>query len=125
MPGYELSASEGLSSVTVDNAHNSSDVFVKLVSLKSLKPVPVRVCFIPAYSRFTFENVSPGRYDVRYRDLSSGGYSKTEDFALTETSTYEGTEYSTLSLTLYKVANGNMHIERIDESEFEATNVEE
>ena len=59
-----------------------------------------------------------GRYDVRYRDLDTGGLSKTEEFILEEKKTYSGTSYSNLTLTLYKVANGNMTTEAIDESEF-------
>jgi hypothetical protein len=118
MPGYQLLAKGGLSSVTIDNSRNSSDVFLKLVSLDSAKAFPVRVCYIPAHAQFTFETVTAGRYDVRYRDLESGGYSKTEDFTLHETRTYQGTEFSNLSLTLYKVANGNMHTESITEADF-------
>lgn len=116
--GYEILAVGGLSSVTVDNTRNSSDVFLKLVALSSTEAYPVRLCYIPAYSQFKFESVAAGRYDVRYRDLSSGGLSKTDEFTLTETRTFQGTEFSNLSLTLYKVANGNMHTETIDESEF-------
>jgi len=118
IPGYQIFAGGGLSSVTVDNTRNSSDVFLKLVSLNSAQAYPVRLCYIPAYSQFKFQTVAAGRYDVRYRDLSSGGYSKTEEFRLTERKTNKGTEFSNLSLTLYKVSNGNMHTETIDESEF-------
>ena len=118
MPGYPLLAGGGLSSVTVDNSRNSSDVFLKLVSLDSVEAFPVRVCFIPAHSQLKFQTVAAGRYDVRYRDLESGGYTKTEEFTLNETRTYQGTEFSNLSLTLNKVANGNMHTETINESEF-------
>lgn len=118
VPGYPQLAGGGLSSVTIDNRRNSSDVFLKLVSLDQVRAYPVRVCFIPARSQFTFQTVAAGRYDVRYRDLDSGGYSKTDPFTLDETTTYSGTEFSNLSLTLYKVANGNMHTKSIDESEF-------
>jgi hypothetical protein len=118
IPGYPQLAGGGLSSVTVDNRRNSSDVFLKLVSLDRVTAYPVRVCFIPARSQFTFQTVAAGRYDVRYRDLDSGGYSKTEPFTLDETRTFSGTEFSNLSLTLYKVANGNMRTNAIDESEF-------
>lgn len=118
LSGYEALATGGLSSVTVDNTKNSSDVFLKLVSLDSAVAYPVRVCFIPAYSQFVFQNVVQGRYDVRYRDLSSGGYSKTEEFSLIETRTVGGTNFSNISLTLYKVAHGNMQTEAIDESQF-------
>ena len=47
-----------------------------------------------------------------------GNLSKTEEFSLKETPTFNGTEYSNLTLTLYKVSNGNMHTETIAESEF-------
>lgn len=118
IPGYQILAGGGLSSVTVDNTRNSSDVFLKLISLNSTQAYPVRLCYIPAYSQFKFLAVAAGRYDVRYQDLTSGGFSKTEEFTLNETRTYQGTEFSNLTLTLYKVANGNMHTESIDESQF-------
>ena len=102
----------------IDNTRNSSDVFLKLVWLSSVEAIPARMCYIPAYSSFTFSSVMKGRYDVRYRDLGSGGLSKTEEFLLDETETYSGKSYSNLTLTLYKVANGNMTTEAIDESEF-------
>jgi hypothetical protein len=116
--GYQIQAQGGLSTVTIDNTSNSSDVFLKLVWLSSSEAIPARMCYIPAYSRFTFSSVMAGRYDVRYRDLTTGGLSKTEEFILEERATYSGTSYSTLSMTLYKVANGNMTTESIDESEF-------
>jgi len=102
----------------IDNTQNSSDVFLKLVSIVGGKPTPARCCFIPAYSRFTFGNVLAGTYDVRYQDLESGGFSKTDEFTLAETRTYQGFEYSEISLTLYKVLHGNMEIEEISEAEF-------
>ena len=118
IPGYQILGGGGLSSVTVDNTRNSSDVFLKLVSLNSTQAYPIRLCYIPAYSQFKFQAVAAGRYDVRYQDLTSGGYSKTEEFSLHETKTYQGTQFSNLTLTLYKVSNGNMHTEAIDESQF-------
>ena len=116
--GYEILARNGHSTVTIDNSRNHSDVFLKLVALDAATDYPVRICFVPASSQFVFQGVAPGRYDVRYRDLSSGSLSKTEAFTLSQTQTNQGTEYSTLSLTLYKVVNGNMHTAAIDESQF-------
>lgn len=116
--GYQIQAQGGLSTVTIDNSRNSSDVFLKLVWLSDSQAIPARMCYIPAYSSFTFSSVMTGRYDVRYRDLDTGGLSKTEEFILEEKQTYSGTTYSTLTLTLYKVANGNMTTVAIDESQF-------
>lgn len=116
--GYKKLHTDGLSSVTIDNSSNNSDVFVKLVALTDKEAYPVRMFFIPAYSKFKVSNISSGRYDIRYRDLSNGGLAKSESFALEETSTYNGTRYSEMTMTLYKVRNGNMQTYDISESEF-------
>lgn len=116
--GYQQLNIAGLSNVTVDNSKNDSDVFVKLVSLNSAKAYPVRQFYIPAFSKFTLNKVTAGNYDIRYRDLSNGGLSRSEAFNLKETSTYNGTQYSNLTMTLYKVQNGNMQTYGLSEAEF-------
>lgn len=118
VPGYPGSATNGSSTITIDNTRNSSDVFLKLISLESGKMKPVRFCYIKAFSDFKLKNVAPGRFDVRYQDLSLGSFSKTEEFSIVETKTSRGTEFTDLRLTLYKVSNGNMVTEQIDPSEF-------
>ena len=118
MPGYPKLHLDGLSSVTVDNSRNDSDVFVKLVYLAGGESYAVRVFYIPAFRSFTLGNVRSGAYDVRYRDLDSGALSRSEPFELEETQTYDGTRYSDMTLTLYKVANGNMQTYGLSESEF-------
>ena len=115
---YPLIHSEGLSTVTVDNSQGDSDVFVKLVSLEGDEAYPVRQFYIPAFGRFTLETVTAGRYDVRYRDLSTGGLSRSEDFNLEEVSIDRGVQFSNLTLTLYKVRNGNMKTYDLSETEF-------
>lgn len=116
--GYEILNNDGLSTVTVDNSKNDSDVFVKLVFLNGPQAYPVRQFYIPAFGRFTLEKVTAGNYDVRYRDLSSGGLSRSESFNLEEISTYNGTQFSNITMTLYKVVNGNMQTYGLSESEF-------
>ncbi len=116
--GFQQLHSHGLSKVTVDNSQNGSDVFVKLVSLDGPPAYPVRIFFIPAYSSFMLSSVTAGKYDIRYRDLETGGLSRSEAFSLDETRTYEGTRFSEVTLTLYKVRNGNMQTYGLDESEF-------
>lgn len=115
--GYSLDNSDGRSSVTVDNTQNDSDIFVKLYWLNG-GTVPVRHFFIPAHSSFSLENVNIGTYDVRYKDLSTGMKYRTEEFQLEEIDTGDGIQYSDLSLTIYKVQNGNMETYDIDESQF-------
>jgi hypothetical protein len=116
--GYQRLHASGLSTVTVDNSRNDSDVFVKLVSLDGLQAYPVRTFFIPAYGMFTLSKVDVGRYDVRYRDLSNGGLSRSEAFDLEEIEIQGGTQFSNLRMTLYKVQHGNMQTYRLSEVEF-------
>jgi hypothetical protein len=117
MEGYATFNNSGMSSVTVDNTGNDTDVFVKLVSAGGRGKV-VRTVFIPAFQKFKVEKVDAGRYDVRYRDLDSGAISKSEPFTLVQTETEEGIRYSNISMTLYKVSNGNMQTYAIPENEF-------
>ena len=116
--GYQRLHANGLSSVTVDNSRNDSDVFVKLVSLDSAQAYPVRQFFIPAFGSFTLNKVTAGSYDIRYRDLGNGGLSRSEAFSLEEISTYNGTQFSNLTMTLYKVQHGNMQTYGLSETEF-------
>ena len=116
--GYAKLNRTGLSSATVDNSRLESDVLVKLVSLDAYPPVPVRTFFIPAGASFKAGKITPGRYDVRYRDLQTGGLSRSEAFTLTETEGFDGTQFSNITMTLYKVRNGNMKTYGLGEADF-------
>lgn len=116
--GFPIDHADGLSRVTVDNSQNDSDVFVKLVSLDGQNAFPVRSFFIPSHGSFTLNEVTAGRYDIRYRDLDSGHLSRSEQFDLEEVQEYNGTRYSNMTLTLYKVHNGNMQTFSLSEDEF-------
>jgi len=118
LPGYPRLNVGGNSRVTIDNGQNDSDVFVKLVSLDGASAYPVRQFYIPAGRRFTLEDVREGSYDIRYKDLNSGALSRSEQFSLTETRTSQGIRYSSLTLTLYKVRNGNMQMFSLADDEF-------
>ena len=69
-------------------------------------------------SQFTIKNIRAGLYDIRYRDLDSGSLSKSESFVLEEIKTYDGVEYSNLTMTLYKIQNGNMQTYGLSEEQF-------
>jgi hypothetical protein len=116
--GYPKLRNSGLSSVTIDNSQNDSDVFVKLVSLDTAEAFPVRHFYIPALGKFTVNKVTKGIYDIRYRDINTGALSRSESFDLVEIPTVNGTEYSMYTMTLYKVQNGNMQTFGLSESEF-------
>lgn len=116
--GYKRLYVNGLSNVIVDNSRNDSAVFLKLFSLKSNQPLAIRVIYIKTGGKFTLTNVPAGNYDIRYQNLVSGDFSKTDPFNLSEIQTDEGTRFSNITMTLYKVQNGNMHTYPIDESSF-------
>lgn len=118
LAGEPQSHNTGHSEITIDNGRNSSDVFLKLVALQGKVARPARQIFIPAHGRFSIKNLAPGLYDIRYRDLSSGGLSRSQSMQLSETTTPRGTQYSVITLTLYKVANGNATTYALSEDEF-------
>jgi len=120
--GFPYLNVEGHSTVTVDNSDGDSDVLIKLVSIGGAKAYPVRTAFIPATSRLTFDKLTPGSYDIRYRDLDDGTLTRTEAFDVDEHKLRDargaGVEYTTLSFTLYKVRDGNAQSFPLAESEF-------
>ena len=120
--GYAQLRMDGMSSVTIDNSQNDSAVHGRLFSLDDATPFPIRNFWIAPSSKFTVQRIRPGRYDVRYRDLKSGYLSRTEGFSLEEFPIIDqgrrGTRASRVTMTLYKVHNGNMQTYGIDESEF-------
>ncbi|MGO4761940.1 J domain-containing protein [Cupriavidus sp. 2KB_3] len=117
LAGYPVLNSNGLSTVTVDNTRNLSDVFLKLVSIEGDAAIPVRTSFVRSGSMFTMENIAPGRYDVRYRSLDSGEIFRSERFDLKEIQEANGTSFANNTLTLYSVMGKSKSV-TITESEF-------
>jgi hypothetical protein len=70
--GYPLLNDSGGLGLTLDNSQNSADMFIKLVSLGSNPPQPVRHLFVPAQGSLAVEQLTPGRYELRYRNLATG-----------------------------------------------------
>lgn len=115
---YPHSNTSGISKVTIDNSANDADVFVKLVERTVLANITARVFFISAGERFTLNRVSPGQYDIRYKDLNTGALARTDPFEVQELETYQGTRYSDITLTLHKVMGGHMQIHELSDGEF-------
>ena len=108
----------GHSQVTIDNSNNNSEVHVKLVFHDLKSQFPVREFFIPAFGKFILPKVAQGFYDIRYRDLISGELLKSQGFRLEESREEGGIRYSSITMTLYTVINGNMSTYPISENEF-------
>lgn len=111
-------AAGGLSELTVDNTSGGSDVYIKLCSFAAKKCDGLRHVFIPQGSSFTMTNIVAGTYDIRYRDLTSGHIAKSEAVALRQIEDDQGTRYSVIRLTLYRVQHGNMSFEPLSEDQF-------
>lgn len=109
----------GLCNVTVDNTQNNMPVYVRIWDM--VRHTPVRAFYIRQGEEFTAENVTPGLYEVRYIELYENDApaqgAKSEQFHLEQRQTYGGTQYSEISLTLYKVRNGNMQTTSIAANE--------
>ena len=116
--GYPIARADGLSKLTIDNSSNDTDVFVKLVALDTEQTLPIRHAYIPAYSSFTMNKIRAGNYDVRHMDLMDGSLSRSESFNLEEIRTADGVRFSVTTMTLYKVAQGNMQSYPLAADEF-------
>jgi len=110
---------DDLSSLTVDNRQNTSDMLVKLFDRKSERAFAVRVFFLRAQEQFTLANLPAGAYDIRYQNLDSGIILKSQPFNLEQIQQPDGSlQYSVTSLTLFVVSNGNTRSEIIGPEEF-------
>ena len=116
---YPTASPDDLSSLTVDNRQNTSDMLVKLFDRSSEHPIAVRVLFLRAHDQFTLANVASGAYDIRYQDLDSGIISRSQPFNLEQSQQPDGSvQYSVTSLTLFVVSDGNTRSEIIGPDEF-------
>ena len=112
----EILNNDGLCEFTVDNTRNDMPVYVRIWDMNLLKPV--RAFTIAQGEKFTVEDLSPGRYEVRYKELYENDVppfgSKSEIFYLEQYETFSGISYSVMELTLYKVVGGNTRTTQID-----------
>jgi curved DNA-binding protein CbpA len=118
VPGYEVQDADGLSTVTVDNSQNASAMFVKLVRAGEPRSDQSRAFYLPANESFTMKKVTAGRYELHYQDLGDGSRWGSEPFDVTQTPEDDGTSFSRISITLYKVPHGNFDTHSLSASEF-------
>gem|GEM_PF-578279 len=112
--GYPIELVEGNSSITIVNLLNDSDVFVKVLSLDTTPPKPVRTVFVRASDQFTVRTVAAGRYELRYRDLDSGVLYRTDPFSIDS----QGAKHSALPISLDDPNDLSTHTHPISEEEF-------
>lgn len=116
--GYPQTNTGGLSEVLVDNAENDTDMFAKLVSLDGPTALPVRTFFVAARSRFVLTELRIGTYDLRYRNLASGGLLRSPAFILEEVRTEAGTRQSMPTMKMYNTSDGSLQTYSLGDAEF-------
>ncbi len=109
----------GRSTMTVDNTANDTAVLVKLFPTAVSNAAAVRVFTIRAKDSWIKTSISAGTYELRYEDLASKAFTKTESLTLSEREIDSGVEFSQIKVTLYKVRNGNMKTQAIVKSDFD------
>lgn len=115
--GTKQIAQGGLSTFKVDKTKGGGDAVVRLY--RGGKKPSARNMFVKNGESFTAGAVAPGAYRLRYRYIGSvDTFEAEETFTLAETPTENGTRFSTVTVTLYKVANGNLSVKKVDASEF-------
>lgn len=108
--GYPTRFVDGHATLAVDNAENTFDVFAKLCRLDGASRVVARVFLVTAGGQFTLTDLTAGRYDLRYRDLTSGSLSRSDPLDLEETP---------VAGRIYKIRGGTVKTFALAESGFE------
>jgi hypothetical protein len=80
--GCEQLNKDGESLATIDNRQTMSDMLVKLFDHRTDRLI--RIFFLRAGDTFTMKNVSPGEYDIRYKNLDTGLNRESEPVVLAE-----------------------------------------
>ena len=62
--------------------------------------------------------MTPGHYDVRYKNLDTGQVRKSQKFEVSLKKTSEGGHYMGWTIGLYDVTNGTVYHETIPEHDF-------
>lgn len=117
LPGTKQRHTQGRCEIVVDNVLHDADVHVKWVALAADAggdPIIVREAFISARSQMRFENLPPGRYELRYRSLSTGLIFRAAVVQLSE----DPSTSSSKTVSLYKVVPGNVQRPILSEEAF-------
>ncbi|MCY7369771.1 MAG: hypothetical protein LH479_02600 [Polaromonas sp.] len=117
LAGATNAATGGLSTFTVDNSTGERDAVVRLY-LGGRKPA-ARSVYVKLGEKFTAKSLMPGTYVMRYRFIGNVDTFEAEaPFVLNETMTEKGRRFSAVTVTLFKVLDGNMKSKIVSSDEF-------
>jgi TPR repeat protein len=107
----------GRSTFTVDNSDGAASAEVRLYRGNKR----IRSFFVQVGSTFTADKLPPGIYRFRYKINMNGKmtvFEAKEDFVLAETPVENGIRSSKMSVTLFKVPNGNLRMAEVSPDNF-------
>lgn len=116
LPNAPLTHAQGRSSFTVNNSRNDFGTLVKLYQGGGREAS--RTFYVKAGDSFTAERLDAGSYVMRYKNLLSDEIFETNLFSLREIPTYNSVQFSRVTITLYQVAGGNLHMRRANPADF-------
>jgi hypothetical protein len=115
--GAHQQPSAGLSTFTVDNQKGGGDAIARIY-LNGAKPA-ARSIYVKAGEKFTARGLPPGNYVFRYRFVgSTKTYEADRLFPLEEITTVDGTRYSNVTVTLFRVSDGNLQTSEVSDDKF-------
>lgn len=106
------------SQLTIDNSRSTSNIYVKLAVVMGSSRQDIQNAYIPAGKQLMLRGIQSGTYVVKYKDIESGCNSVSEPFQIEQRETYNGIEYTDMTITIYKVSSGNFNFSNIPESDF-------
>lgn len=105
----------GLSTLIIDNSHNAHPVYVKIGI--DAKPDENEL-YIPRHRLYSLEDLSPGTYHLRYRDLQTGMAAQSNPLALGDVMDAEAHSPGVLAVALRAIPSDNRDFHPIPESQF-------
>jgi len=110
-------AQGGLSTFTVDNKQGGADAIARLY-LNGSKPA-VRSMYVRSGDTFKSESLLPGNYVFRYRFIGSEDtFEADRIISLKQIESESGTQYSNVTVTLFKQVGGNLNIKNVPADQF-------
>jgi hypothetical protein len=105
----------GLSTLIIDNSHNAHPVFVKIGI--DTRPGESEL-YIPRHRLFSLENLSPGTYRVKYRDLQTGMAAQSKPMQVGDVTGASSEPPSVVTVALRGTPTDSRDFYEIPESQF-------
>jgi len=117
--GYPILHQQGNSTIRINNTSGIENWNTKLVSVESDGLYDVRYLLMKTGDEFILKDVLAGKYELHFQSLADEKNCwKSPVYLINEERQENGIRYTTLSLTIFGVKNGNLEKIPIDPAEF-------